>query len=401
MFALVVIATSFALSCAKKAPPKAAAPPELPPLDVATAPIVRTGVERTTTITGTLFGREEATVAAKVGGRVAQVMLDVEDVAMSGDPIVQIDKTDYELAVAERKAALLAALAKVGLTQVPGPDFDPATVPTVERSRAESENAKAKLDRARSLFDQQPPLISEQDFADIRTQAEVARRSAEVELLIAGATLADARTQSAMIATAEQQLADTTVRAPRPMTGDAIEYRIAQRLVSLGELVIPGQAVARVVASDVIKFRGQVPEQYTGRVIRGRQASITVDAFDHPFTGVVTRVAPRIDSRTRTFETEIEIANQSGDLKPGGFARASIVIGSDENVTLVPPQAVVTFAGVQRVFSVKDGKAVEHRIQTGETFNGMIEILGDLKADHVVVKGATTLSNGRPVRVGT
>ncbi len=395
--ALVCILVSVA--CSKKTPPATSGTPTLPPVEVATAPVLRTAVERSLAVTGTLFGREEATISAKVGGRVVQVLRDVEDLAPSGEPIIQIDRTDYELALAERRASLLAALAKLGLSEIPGPEFDLASVPTVQRAHAESANVIARLERASSLFNQQPPLISAQDFADIQTQAEVSRQSAEVELLTARSVLADARTLAAAIATTQQQIDDTTVRAPRPVPGDTIQYRVSQRLASLGELVSPGQALVRLVAADVIKFRGQVPERFVEQVVRGRRASIAVDASKDPFDGLVTRVSPRIEPRTRAFEVEIEIQNAQDRLKPGAFATAAVVVESDTLVTLVPPEAVVTFAGVRRVFSIADGKAIEHRIEIGETYNGMIEIIGDLKADAVVVRGAQTLSKGRGVTI--
>lgn len=386
--------------CGKPATPgKGASGPSGPPAEVRLGPVEHRAVERKVGVTGTLFGHEEATLSAKVGGRIAAVVLDVDDPANSGDVLIQIDRTDYEITLRERQAALRAALARLGLTEMPGAGFDVATVPTVERSKAEEANARAKEARARSLFEQKPPLISEQDYADIRTQAEVAARTAEVELLQARATLAEAQTQAAMIAAAEQQLADTAVRAPSPMGGGPIRYRVSERLVSLGELVTAGQAVARVVASETLKFRGPVPERDMGRVIAGQQASVTLDAFKHVFSGRVTRVAPRVDTRTRTFEVEIEISNPDGALKPGAFARAAIVVGTDEGVSMVPKDAVATFAGVRRVFSVKDGKAIAHRVETGDEIDGLVEVLGPVGADMVVVSGGRGLTDGQSVKV--
>ncbi len=373
--------------------------PAAAPVEVQLGPVVRTPLERRIQLTGTLFGREEATLSAKVAGRVTEIVRDVDDVAKSGDVVVQVERTEYRLALAERESALKAALAKLGLKEMPGEDFDASKVPTVVRSRAEAANAAAKMERARSLYEQKPPLLSQQDFDDIRTQSEVSMRSAEVERLNAEATLAEAKTQAAVIASAQQKLDDTAIRAPTPMSGESITYRVAERLVSLGEIVSVGQAVARIVASDVLKFRGQVPEQYMGRVVQGQKATVKVDAFAESFAGVVARVAPRIDSRTRTFEVEIEIANPQGRLKPGGFARVAVVIGVEENIPQVPKEAVVSFAGVRRIFSVKDGKAVAHVVQTGEERDGMVEVLGAFDVQEVVVGGAEGLTQGAGVAV--
>jgi RND family efflux transporter MFP subunit len=384
------------------APSPAAAAGE--PVEVTLAPVLRLPVERTLAITGTLHGREEATVSAKVGGRVSEVVVDLGDPAPSGARIIQIDPTDYTLAAESRRAALAAALARLGLTDLPPADFDIGQVPTVGRARAEEANALAREQRARELFEQTPPLISEQEYADIRTQAEVASWSARVEALTAGATLAEARAQGAQLAAAEQQLADTTVRAPAPAAGEPIPYHVSERLVSLGELVTPGQALVRLVASDVLRFRGEVPERYIGRVRAGQTARIELEGAGEPVAGAVTRVAPAIDLRTRTFAVEIEVINADGALRPGGFARAEIVTGVDQGVPHVPRAAVASFAGVQRVFGVRDGKAVGVVVTTGPARSGpardaLVELAGDIELSEVIARVGPRIADAQPVLV--
>jgi hypothetical protein len=72
-----------------------------------------------------------------------------------------------------------------------------------------------------------------------------------------------------------------------------------------------------------------------------------------------------------------------------------------QDVIFVPEAAIVSFAGVKRLFTVADGKAVEHRVQTGVTADGMIELAGaDLPADAtVVIEGAQRLVNGQTVQI--
>lgn len=393
----IVPVTALLPACSREAPKTARA--EAPPIEVRVAPVVRQRVDRRVVVSGTLFGQEEATISAKVGGRIAELLVDVEDEAPSGKKLAQIETTDFELALAERRNTMAASLAKVGLTTLPESDFDPSTLPTVARARAEAANAQTRLERAATLFQQQPPLISQQDYEDIRTQAEVASRSAQVEILNAQATVADARTQAAGVATAAQRLADTAVSAILPADGRPVNYRVAQRFVSLGELVTPGQPLLRLVATDIIKFRGQVPEKYMGRVARGQSAKLLLDSLSGQFAGAVTRVSPRIDERTRAFEVEIEIPNTQGSLKPGAFARAEIVVGAQEDATFVPRTAILTFAGVERVFSVKDGKAVEHLVNTGEPLGDLTELASPLDASEVVVSGINGLTQGRAVKI--
>jgi len=388
------------LTGCKKADPKSGAAPQQPaPIQVRLAPVERRSVQRTIDVTGTLYGQEEVTVSAKVAGRIASTAVDLGDEVQSGETLAQIEQTDFALELEERRRTLVALLAKLGLDALPEGDFDVEAVPGVRRARAEDANAKARLDRARQLFEQKPPLLSEQDFADIRTQAEVSSRSAEVEALTARAALADARTQAASIAMTQNKLAETDVRAPASSDGSPIRFRVAQRFVSAGELVNERQALYSLVASDVIKFRGAVPERFMAGVHAGQTAAITVQAYDRSFDGRVSRVSPRIDERSRTFEVEILVPNPGEQLRPGGFGHAAIIYGADDNVAFVPEAAVVTFAGVQRVFDVSNGKAVEHRVKTGIVQGSMIEIEGEFTPTQVIVDGLSSLSNKAPVTV--
>jgi len=69
-----------------------------------------------------------------------------------------------------------------------------------------------------------------------------------------------------------------------------------------------------------------------------------------------------------------------------------------DNVVFVPRDAVVTFAGVTKVFTVKDGKAQEVVVEVAPATGADVEVTRGLKAgDPVIVKGANRLATGVPV----
>lgn len=372
-----------------------------PAVKVALAPVRTGSVWRTVEVTGTIFGEEEATIASKLSGRVDLVAADVGDRVPSGAVLARIEARDYELGLAEAEAAKASSLARLGLGELPGPGFDVESLPAVRRARAEAANAAARLDRARQLFEQVPPLISEQDYADIRTANDVARETAETEVLTARALLAEARAQETAVSMARQRLQDTTIVSPGGSAGAApVAYEVAQRMVSLGEYVTPGQAMFRLVAMERIDFRADVPERFAGQVSPGQQVRIWIEAYAEPAIGEVTRVSPRIDPASRSFAIEVRVDNRDRRLKPGAFARGEIRLREEQGVAFVPASAVITFAGVTRVFSTADGKAVEHRIRTGAKVGGEIEVVGGLPVGEVVITNAAALAAGVPVEIG-
>jgi RND family efflux transporter MFP subunit len=357
---------------AKQAPPASGATAQ-----VTLTPVVLGNADRTVEVIGTIYGEVDVSIAAEVPGRVVEIAADLGDQVEHGAFLARIDPTDYELAVEERRASLAASLAKIGLSEVPGSDVDLSALPLVARAIAQEGNANARLERARKLYERTPPLLSAQDYSDIQTQYDVSRTVVESERLTARSLIADARVQASALRQAEQRLADTRVVAPGERQ---LRYRVAAREVSIGEVVAEGRTLFRLVASDSVKFRGSVPERYAREVKEGASAAIIVDGFETSFKANLTRISPAVDIKTRSFPIEIEAKNTDGLLKPGSFARARVLLRTQENVRFVPRTAVVQFAGVQRLFSVVDGKVREHRVTLGEPKGDLIEVI-DLPED--------------------
>lgn len=386
------------LGCEKKSDP-AAARKAPDPVAVSLSSAKQQSVQRSIDVVGTLYGDEEAQLSSKVSGRIMQLMADVGDHVDAGAPLAQIDPVDFELARRSAETALQQSLAKLGLTALPDEKFDPNTVPTVVQARLQAENAEARLGRSEKLFQQDPPLISEQEYADTKTAAQVARAAYDVALLNARGVLAEVRTRQADLAIAERRLVDATIRAPQPTPGSTSpKYAISARLVSVGEYVKDATPLFRVVVDDPIRFRAAVPERYLSEVKLDQAVTIRVEAFADPFNGIVRRINPQIDRESRSFQVEIQVPNPKGQLRSGAFARGSIVTRSEPNVVFIPQEAVVSFAGIRKAFTVKDGKAVERQITTGTRDGNYIEVTSGMdKPEDVVTFGAARLANGIPV----
>ncbi len=386
-------------------------------------------VQRSVDVVGTLFGQEDAIISNKVPGKVIAIYKDIGDRVAPGEPLAQLLKNDYQLSLNEKQSALQEALSALGVTDIPPDSFDLEAVPAVRRARLQGENAKQKLERARQLHESKPPLISDQDFADLQTEAQVAQSGYEAALLAARSQVSTARTRKAQVAIAEQALRDTTIRAPRPMvdagaddpgspgatqpTADASgaavtpspagpSFAVAARFSSEGELNAGLTRMFRLVIDDPLKLRASVPERYAARIRVGQAVQVRVEAEKDIFPGTVTRINPQIDPANRSFEVEGGVANPGHVLKPGAFARAQIETLVEPNVLMVPERAVVSFAGVKKVYSVKDGKAVEIPIETGVVQDGWVEVVKskNLKpGDAVVVDGVNKIAGGLPVSV--
>src|SRR5262249_40922837 len=141
-------------------------------------------------------------------------------------------------------------------------------------------------------------------------------------------------------------------------------------------------------------------EKHVSVIKVAQKVDVSIEAYQRRFEGHVSRINPQIDDKNRTFQIEVVIANPEHLLPPGAFARAQVHTHTDERVVFVPQEAVVSFAGVNKVFTVSDGKAVEHAIELGERQGDYVEAARGLSGtEAVVVGGASKLAHGVAVTV--
>ena len=404
--------TLFALAgCAPPADPAAAAAPP-PPVAVTVAPVAVRAVQRSVAAVGTLNGYDDVTLAPKVDGRVAVVRADVGDVAVPGTTLLELDPTDYRLAVAEAREALAAELAKLGLTELPPGDVNVEAVPAVRRAEVSLEDAARRLRMRKELFGKQ--AASKDEFELAETDLRLAEATKVQTVTEARAVVASARLRKAALDTAEQKLRDCKLTVPVPagwaawaaVTGPGftpLRYAVAQRLVGEGEMVraMPVTNAYRLVIDHVLKLRAAVPEQFEPEVRVGQACEVTVDAYPgRVFPGRVARKYPTIDPQSRTFQAEVAVPNAGGKLRCGGFAKAAILTRTDPAVTTVPPTAVVTFAGVNKVFVAAGDRAKAVEVGVGTRDRDWVEVTGDLPPGaQVVTSGQTQLVDGSEIRI--
>ncbi len=362
--------------------------------------------ERMVRTVGTLRGFEEVTLTPKVEGRVQKVYHETGERVRPGELLLEIDPTDFELATQEAQQALELELARLGLSEVPPEPFDVQHLPGVERAQLLLENAARRRARAEQL--RARDVTTEEQWDSVLTEHNVAEANLRQALHEARATLASARFRQATLAMAQQRLLDTRIVAPAfPSLGgepaDDAEYVIAERLVSEGEMVraFPSTPVLRLVMDQPLKLVGPAAERYMGEVQVGQPVKIRVDAYgDEIFDGLLSRVNPTVDPATRTFQFEVRVENREHRLKAGGFAKVGIFTRIDPLALSVPLEAVVSFAGVNKVFVVEGNVAHAVEVRLGVAGRGWVELTGALQAgQRVVTSGQSRLVEGSRIRV--
>jgi RND family efflux transporter MFP subunit len=371
---------------------------------VTASPVVLRPVQRFVGLVGTLHAYEETSIGAEVGGRVRKVAHDVSDHLRPGEVLVEIDPTDYQLRVRQAQKELQVELAKLGLSDPPTARTDVTRIPVVVQARLRRENAQTRVDRTKTLVAKR--AAPEEELTERMSEFRVAHAEYDNQVLLAKAGIAAILVKQEALAMAEQQLKDTLVRVPapsQPVEGAAgdVEYAITKRTVAEGEYVMEGAELFTLVIEHPLKFRGRVPERRMSEVQVGQAAKVFASAYAQPFDGEVTRINPVIDPATRAFEVEILISNPERQLKPGGFAKTGILTTLDNQAVTVPLEALVTSAGVTKIFLVENGRAREVQVSVGTQETDWVEIAEPrLPADaQVVTSGQAVIADGTEIEV--
>jgi RND family efflux transporter MFP subunit len=359
------------------------------PVRVVAAEVGR--LPRTVTVTGTLAADEEVVAGFKVAGRVSEIAADLGSPVRKGQVLARLDPTDFRLRVEQAEAALRQVRAGLGLPRDGSAEnVDPEKTALVREARAVLEEARLNRDRMALLWEKNYIAKSEADASLSRLLVAESRYQAALEEIRNRQELLAER--SSGLALARQQLADAVLTAP-------IDGAVRERRASVGEYLAAGAPVFSLVRIHPLRLRVAVTEREAPSVRVGQTVLVRLEGDPSVHSGRVARLSPSITEQNRTLIVEAEVANPNGRLRPGSFARAEIVVEADRTVVMVPASAVVTFAGLEKVFFVKDGKAVEKRIRTGRRSGDRVEILEGVAAGEPVVAEPGNLVGGVPVTV--
>jgi membrane fusion protein, multidrug efflux system len=340
---LIVVLLIFSAGCARRtetAPANTSASQQ--PIPITAAAVTLRPSERLVSFVGTLYGNREVTLSSQVEGQIKSITADLGDYIEADQILAAIEDDQLRARLREVEA-------------------------TLAKARADEE-------RGRQLVAQK--VISPQEYESMKTAAAVVAAQRDTLAVL---------------------LHHTQVRSP--LTGS-----VAKRMVSAGEYVRPGTPLFALVADDPIKLRGDVPERFADELRAGQTVRVRVDAFPNThFAGRLTRISPASNPENRSLAVEALLDNHDRKLKPGFFANAAIVTRTDDKAIMVPQEAVISFAGITKLFVVADNIAHERQVHLGTRgAEGLIEIVDGLRSDEMVAtSGLSKLQNGAAVVIET
>ena len=360
------------------------------PRAVKVAQIGEIAMEQMVTVTGTLAAYDQATVSAKVPGRMKSISVDLGSVVRQGEIIAQIEQQDYQLRLQQAEAALAQARARVGLPPEGKDDrIDAEKTGTVRQAQALLDDAKIKFERAQNLVQRGVLAKAQLDGAESEYKVALSRYQDAVEEIRNRQALVVQRRSELEIA--RQQLLDSSIYAP-------FDGIVQEKRASIGEYLAAGAPLVNIVRMDPLRLRAEVPERESRNVRVGQQVRVSLEGDPAVYTGKIARISPTITAQNRVLIVEAEVHN-NGQLRPGSYARAEIVSANNSPALGVPVNAIVSFAGIDKVILVQDNKAVEKPITLGRRTAEWAEVISGLKTGDTVVINPGNLQSGQPLVV--
>lgn len=320
-------------------PARASAPaaPRAIPVEVAAVELIT--VKEEVEALGTLAADESIVIAPEIAGRVVALGFKEGERVKAGQELVKLDTAILD---------------------------------------AELKQAMADLGLARDTNERLKGLVARGSGTQVALDESTARlASSEARLQLGKAKLA----QSTLVA---------------PFSGV-----VGLRSVGVGDYVPVGKTLITLTNIDPIKIDFRVPEIYLARVKTGQPVQVRIDAApDRAFTGQIFAIDPVVDVNGRAIRLRATVPNADLSLKPGLFARLSIVIDSRENAIVVPEMAVVPDGIGKMIYVAENGKARRVPVELGKRLPGKVEVIGGLKPGmQIVTAGQMRLRDGATIAV--
>jgi len=264
-------------------------------------------------------------------------------------------------------------------------EFDPQKrALRLEQAEQVAKESRVRLEKTKDLLERRRSLRQSISAESLR-QTEPDFDSAKAQLAQSLAALNLAR----------RELQETTLKSP--VTG-----KISKRSVEPGETVMVGTVLATVQATDILRILTHVTQDEVNSLRVGDEATVTAghNGRGKSYKATVESIGIKADSRTGTFPVKLIVDNALGLLRDGMSARVTLKSQSQDEVLLVPREAVVDRNLRRVVYKLVDGHAVEVEPAFVATMSDQLPVLDGLKAGDVLIQsGLDAIVDGSPVEV--
>lgn len=324
----------------------------------------------------------EAGIRARTTGYIVKRPVDIGDRVAEGDLLAEIATPEIDAQLEQSRATVVQSQSDL------------------VRDQAREAFSLAEEERYRKLLESK--AIALQDYQSVAAQAKAATATVQ-------ATAATIKVNEADVLRLATLQSFENVKAP-------FAGVVTARNINLGDLITanstpstPGASstnsgtsieLFHLMQTDTLRIFVFVPQAYATSVKVGQTADVyrrEQPGIIHP--GKVTRTASALDLGTRTLQTEVQVPNADGALRPGMYLMVKFQFERAAQPVLIPTAALATRTGQPRVAVLDDQQKVQYRtVQLARDYGAEIEVVSGLTAgDRIVVHPGDDLPVGTVV----
>jgi len=176
---------------------------------------------------------------------------------------------------------------------------------------------------------------------------------------------------------------------------------VGARYLEEGERVRPQDKILSLMDTASLYAVFPVREKDALRIKKGMKADVLIDGTGENRSGVVDLIYPQADSQSLSFLVRVllsEIETGADKLKPGMFARVTVILGSPRKALFIPESAIFNQKNNEgSIFLINGSILAERKITLGQSHGEEREITGVNAGDMVAIRPASDLREGMNV----
>ena len=317
--------------------------------------------------TGTLEARVKTTISPRIQERLAEVLVDQNDVVKTGQLLARLDDGELKMQVEVAEATRVAARASLERVKT-------------DEARAVAVAKQSRLDHQRVSDLVATKIASQQDFDKAIETLQVA--AADVKR--SQAAIGEAESQ---VVTAEKNLAYQKERLTYTQILSPYDGLVVRRDRDPGGVVVPGGSLLQLISTNEVWVSAWVDETAMSGLVTGQPARVVFRSEPGTnYPGEVARLGRETDRETREFLVDVRVKELPRNWTVGQRAEVFIETGRKSGALVIPQGFVQWHGGKPGVFVNEHGRAKWRAVTLGLRGRETVEIAQGVLVGEQVVK---------------
>lgn len=344
----------------------------------------------TGTSTGTIKADREVKLSAQRVGRISKLYVEEGSEVIAGGSIADFESDEMQQRLMLASASMQRMNAQLDSLKLGLASLQADVESNINKAKAVFDEAGARLKRFQELKDR--GFVSQSDLDAVKREYDIAKASsvaASAARQQIRAREQEIKAQAAAMEQAQREYNLAKIMFDYSFIKSPIAGVVTARPVKIAETVPLGGLVASVVSTDSLYIEAFIDEADAAKIAIGQQVNVMMDAYpEKAMKGEVYLISPVVlgnKQEARTFEARVRQLDKTIKTKPGMSADVEVIVSKQENVLIIPSQAIIEKNDAKYVYLGNNSRAVMRQIKTGQFNWTFTEVTEGLQEGDIVI----------------